>query len=475
MKISTLPGFVLALLAGGCAVGPDFKRPETAAAPTYAATTDSPLPADQHLALGKTLEGNWWSEFRSPALDTIETLAIADNQDVAAARARVAAAQEAVKAATGALMPQVSVGAGATETKYGPSLFGPSDITIPAFVAYSVGPTVSFPTDLFGGGRRTVEQQQALAQYRAFELAATHLSLSGNVMAQALTVAAARAEIATVQLIVDNDTQNIRLVETALGVGSSTQTQLVAAQSQLATDRTLLPDLRQRESAARHAMALLIGKAPADWSPPDFALGDFTLPAEIPAAVPSELAHNRPDILAAEAQLHAASAAIGVATANLYPSLSLTASFSEQALALGGPFAAAWSLAAGLVQPIFNGGQLSAQKRAAVDRYDEALAQYKQTVLAAFGQIADRLQAIANDADQINAQAAASRSAASALDLARRSYGLGNAGILDVIDAQRRFSQAQIGLSRARARRLFDTAQLYVALGGTISPPVRGP
>jgi NodT family efflux transporter outer membrane factor (OMF) lipoprotein len=185
--------------------------------------------------------------------------------------------------------------------------------------------------------------------------------------------------------------------------------------------------------------------------------------------LPSELAHSRPDIQAAESQLHAACAAIGIATAKLYPDLTLNASFSLQALALGGPFAAAWSLAAGLTQPIFNGGQLSAEKRAAVDRYDEALAQYKQTVLTAFGQVADRLQALANDADQLHAQEAAAQEAGRALALARQAYNLGSSGILDVIDAQRRNSQATIGVARAHAQRLLDTAQLYVSLGGTVA------
>jgi NodT family efflux transporter outer membrane factor (OMF) lipoprotein len=460
----------LVLLAGACTVGPDFKRPETKTAPTYASPEDAPLPADQRLALGNSPDIDWWTRFRSPALDGTVRLALGDNQQVAAAKARMAAAQEAVKAATGALLPQLSIGANATESKYGPALFGPSSINIPPFVAYTAGPNATFPTDLFGGGRRSVEQKAALAQYQAFQLAETHLALAGNVTTQALAMATAKAQADAVQKIVASDAENIRLVETALNVGSATQTQLVAAQSQLATDRTLLPALHQQQSVARHALSILVGKAPADWSPPDFGLADFTLPQEIPATLPSELAHNRPDILAAEAQLHAASAAIGVATANLYPQLNLSAGFTVQSLALGGPFSAAWALAAGVVQPIFNGGQLSAEKRAAVDRYDEALAQYKQTVLTAFGQVADRLQALANDADQLQAQQAAARTAGRALELARRSYSLGNTGILDVIDTQRRFSQAELGLSQARAQRLLDTAQLFVALGGTPLP-----
>lgn len=472
MNKTPLIALPLALLLGACMVGPDFKTPETQAAPTYAASGDTPLPADQQLALGKKIEGDWWAAFRSPALDAVIKQALADNQNIAAAKARVAAAQESVKSAGGALLPQVSVGGTMGYQKYGAALFGPAELTIPPFVYYTVGPTVSFPLDLFGGQRRTVEEKAALAEYRVHELNAAYLTLSANVTAQALASASARAQIAVLRGIVANDARNAELVETAVRFGSDTRTQLLAAQSQLASDRTLLPDVQQQQSTARHALALLVGKAPADWSPPDFALDDFTLPAEIPASLPSELVHDRPDIRAAEAQLHAASADIGVATANLYPKIDLTGTLTQQALTPGGLFntvASAWGVAGNIVQPLFNGGQLSAERRAAIDRYTEALATYRQTILTAFGQVADRLQALANDAEEIRAQNTAAQAASASLELARTSFSFGNSGVLEVIDAQRRLSQAQLGYSRAKAQRLIDTAQLFLALGGT--PP----
>jgi NodT family efflux transporter outer membrane factor (OMF) lipoprotein len=186
--------------------------------------------------------------------------------------------------------------------------------------------------------------------------------------------------------------------------------------------------------------------------------------------MPSELVHRRADIRAAEAQLHAASAAIGVATANLYPNLNLTANTTQQALTPGALFNSinnAYAVAANLTQPLFNGGKLSAERRAAIDNYQATLALYRQTILTAFGDVADRLQALTNDANRVRAQAAAADTASQALDLARRSYEAGNSGILDVIDAERRNAQAQLGLSRARSQRLMDTVQLYLALGGS--------
>ncbi|HVW72164.1 MAG TPA: efflux transporter outer membrane subunit [Rhizomicrobium sp.] len=468
MKHFALP-FLSSLLLAGCTLGPDFKLPEPPKADGYAAKDEAPAPADQRVALGKAIEANWWTGFQSKALDSTIQQALTGNLDVETARQRMAEAEEQVNVAEGALLPQVSLGAVAGRQKYGKSLFGPLNIAIPPFTYYTVGPSISFDPDLFGAKRRTREEKQALLDYQHHELDAAYQSLTAHVAAETLTLAAARDQIATVEAIIADDERNVALVQSAITAGSGTRVQLVSAQSQLAQDRVLLPDLRQQEAVSRHALAVLTGKAPSEWSPPAVTLNDFTLPGELPVSLPSELVHRRPDILAAEAQLHAASAAIGVATANLYPSINLTATVTQQALTPGGLFDSvsnAWSLAAGLTQPIFDGGRLSAEKRAAVDNYQAELASYRQTILAAFGDVADRLQALANDADRVSAQTAAQDTAAQSLDLARKSYAAGNSGILDVIDAQRRYGQAQLGLSRARAERLMDTAQLYLAMGG---------
>jgi NodT family efflux transporter outer membrane factor (OMF) lipoprotein len=474
MNMRSLSATLCALLLSACTVGPDFVRPDAPATQGYAAPNDIALDGDQHVALGKKIEDDWWKAFRSPALDTVIKQAIADNRDVAAAKARVAQAQDELNASQGALLPKVALDATAGRQKYGASLFGPLDFTVPPFTYYTVGPAVTFPLDIFGGMKRTVEEQTARREYQAYELNASYLSLTANVTAQALTVASARAQLETVANIIANDQRNVDLVQTAIRDGSGTRTQLLAAQSQLAADQTLLPDLQQQESTARHALAILVGKAPADWTPPDFALGDFTLPDTLPVSLPSDLVRGRPDILAAEAQLHMASAAIGVATANLYPKIDLTGALTQQALTPGGLFnssANAWTVAANLTQPLFDGGQLSAERQAAIDAYQATLATYEQVILVSFGQVADRLQALANDSLAIKAQRAAADTASSALDLARRSFAAGNSGILDVIDATRHYAQAQLALSQVDSRRFLDTAQLYLAVGGS---PVTG-
>ena len=227
---------------------------------------------------------------------------------------------------------------------------------------------------------------------------------------------------------------------------------------------------------ARHALAVLVGQTPADWSPPDFELGEITLPRELPVSLPSELVHSRPDILAAEAQLHAATAAVGIATANLYPQITLTASGGQQALPaaarqLFDRSGAAWSLISGLTAPIFDGGTLRADRRAAIDELHASAERYQQAVLGSFGQVADVLDALSQDAANLSAQTRALAAAQSSLELSRESYSAGNSGVLQVLDAQRQRQrqrqQAQLGFVRAHAQQYLHTTQLFLALGGS--------
>ncbi len=452
----------------GCTVGPRFRAPQSPAPKTYLDSADRPLPRSLGLNTTSTIAANWWTTFRNPQLNTLITQALRANPSIAAARARLAEASEAVSVAQGAMLPQLALGATAGRQKYGTALFGPANFKIPPFTYYAVGPSLQFPLDLFGGQRRQLEEQKALARYRGFELDAADLSVAAEVTAQSLALAAARAQLNTLAAIIAADRRDLALVEIARKAGSANRTELLSVESQLANDRTLLPPLREEESSARHGLAILLGKAPAQFTAPSFRLRDFRLPHSLRLSVPSQLARQRPDILAARAQLHAASAAIGVATANLYPHIDLTANLMQEALTPGGLFnsvAAAWSLAANLSQPLFDGGQLSARRRAAIDAYKAALARYHATILGAFAQVSDRLEALANDAAELRAQHTAIRISVASRQLARRSYSVGYTGVLAVIDAERQTARAELGLSRARARQLMDTAALFEALG----------
>lgn len=466
---SALAGFASAAALTACTVGPDYKPPVTHAPDSYLAPGDSALPDDQSLVTEATARSRWWQAFRAPAVNDLVERALANNYDVAAAKARVAQVQEQVAAAEGALMPQVSFGANVGRQKYGVTMFGPLNISVPAYTYYSAGPSVSLPLDLFGGGRRAVEENEARAAYQVYELDAARLSLVANVVTEAVALASARAEAGAMQDMVDDDRRMVELLGLAVDGGTAPRTQLLEAEGQLAMDEGALPELRKQEATARHALSVLVGKTPQEWVPPAFKLEDFVLPGDIPARLPSELVHDRPDIRAAEAQLHAASAAIGVATADLYPKIDLMGAYAMQALTPGNLLnssGAAWSFAASVTQPLFAGGRLSAERRAAVAGYQAALADYRQVVVASFGDVADCLQALSDDAERFRAASDSALAAQSALELGRKSYAEGYANVLELLAVERRASEAQIGLAQARARRLVDTAALFMSLGG---------
>ena len=465
---------VCAGMVCGCTVGPDFTRPVPPAATRYIADTshsDRPQSdnAVQHVALGQEIEGDWWTLFRSDPITGIVRQAVANNRTLAASAATLAQAQELALAQSGTRYPQVGLTAGFGRQKYGDEFLG-GFFNLPPFTYYAVGPTVSYTLDYTGGVARSVEQQYALAEVERHQLDAAYLTVTGQVVMQTLAIASARAQIATVETILAQDRDNLRLVQTAFDNGSVSREDIVSAQSQIANDMTLLPSLRQDLVKARHALSVALGRVPASELPPDVDLSQITLPLEVPVSLPSELAHRRPDILAAEAQLHAATSAVGVAQSNLYPKIQLSASVGQQSLKADQLFdraSNAWSIISGLTAPIFDGGTLRAEKRAAVDAMHASAANYEQTVLEAFAQVADLLEALDHDAEQLDAQAQAQQAAQSSLDLARASYREGNAGVLLVLDAERSYQQARLGYVRAVAQRYMDTVQLFLALGGT--------
>jgi NodT family efflux transporter outer membrane factor (OMF) lipoprotein len=476
--VKRIAAAVLLVTMAGCAVGPDFQRPAAPAADRYtidplrAESVDAAAGTAQHIALGRGIEGDWWQLFRSDQLDRAVRDAIAGNQTLAAAQATLSQAQALVEARTGTLFPQVSAAASSGRQKYGAAFFGALKGPAP-FTYYSIGPSVSYTLDYTGGIGRSIEQQQALAEFQRQQVAAAYLSLTGNVVLQSLAIASAREQIATLENILDQDRENLRLVQTSFDTGQATRLDILSAQSQLANDATLVPPLRQALAVARHALATLVGQPPASWSAPDFDFAQITLPSEIPVQLPSELVHQRPDILAAEAQLHAATAAVGVATANLYPQITLTGAVGLQALNPGHLFdqsSNVWNFAAGLTGPLFDGGTLRAERQSTIDALRADAARYQETVLEAFGQVADQLEALDHDAEQLEAQRYAVEAAQNNVRLSQLSYHEGNVGVLQVLDAERQFQQAKLGFVRAQAQRYMDTAQLFLAAGGSPLP-----
>jgi NodT family efflux transporter outer membrane factor (OMF) lipoprotein len=480
------------LLLASCSVGPDFHRPgpppndtyytpekETApdtgqaaapASPAQAAVpptslapeASAPLP-EQALQVGADLPAQWWRLFKSPALDEALKLSLANSPTLAQATATLAQAQEEVRVAQAAFSPRLNADAGVQRN--GNSEPGPQSQS----TVYTMGLSASYAVDVFGGTRRAVEQQRSLAEMQGFQLDAAWLTLTGNVVNETLTIASTRLQIATTEELIASDRKNLDLTEREFELGAAARTDVLTAESQLAVDLTTLPSLHQQLGAARDALAVLVGKSPADWSAPDFDIKDFTLPPEVPVSIPSRLVRQRPDVLASEAQLHSTSAAIGVAVAQEFPALNLTGTLSRQALTGAGlfhQFDSLWGAGGTLAAPLFQGGALRAQVRAARAAFTAQAASYQNTVLEALGQVADELRALGNDADRLRVSQHALAISSESLLLQQISYTAGKTTVLQLIDAERTFAQAKLTFVTAQIQQFEDTADLLVALGG---------
>jgi len=471
------PALLTSTVLTGCAAsrGPDYVPPadpqETRYRPERRAATDPEgAVARQHMNGRAEVPRRWWQAFGSPEIDALVTRAIAASPTLESAQASVAQADALVRAAGGSLYPQLSLQATATRGNSAAIKGG----TGAAGNQLGIGPLLTYAPDVFGSTARRIELARAQADLQFAQQAAAELALAGNTTVQAIALAGARAQALAAQDIVALDERNVELVRVATEGGKSAHLDLLTAESQLASDRALLPPLLQQESVAVHALAVLQGRATAEPVPPLLDLEALTVPADVPLVLPSQLVRRRPDIAAAEAQLHEANAAIGIATAQLYPSVTLSASWTSVAATAGGLFGSGtsvWNLAADLLAPVFSGHALQAQRDAAVEAYAAQLADYRQVVLQAFAQLADLLDALDHDAALAFATRRALDAASTVAELTQQSYQVGQANLLQLLDAQRQYQQARLADVRARAQQLGDTAQLFIAMGGAV--PVR--
>lgn len=475
MRAAAIAGIVVLALAG-CTVGPDFQAPAVPAARSY---TASPLPAQtaaaptdggvaQRFVFVRQLSSRWWKLFRSPELDALIKQGLAHSPTLSAARAALRETRETFRAAGGALhYPRLDANLSAQRQRISGAAFGGgSNIEYNLYNA-SVG--VSYILDLFGSTRRQLEGLQAQVDYQRYRFEGAYLALTGNIVTTAIREAALREQITATRHILAAERKQLAMVKRQFELGAVSKASILSQQSQLAITSATLPPFQKQLAFTRHALAVLAGQLPGAGQLPVFQLASLHLPEVLPVTLPSTLARRRPDIRAAEALLHQASAAIGVATANLYPQVTLSGSFGTQAARTGNLLTssgAIWNIGAGLLQPLFHGGELSAKRRAAVAAYDQAAAQYRQTVLQAFRNVADVLCALDNDARTLQARAAAEAAVKANLDLTRRQFRLGAVNYLTLLVAQRDYQQTRISLIAARAQRYADTAALFQALGG---------
>jgi NodT family efflux transporter outer membrane factor (OMF) lipoprotein len=467
---ATLTASTAAALLAGCTVGPDFQHPAAPGQAGYLAPGDTSAarsaPHGGPVAVAGTGPAlRWWRAFGSPQLDALVDQAIAHNASLDASNATLAAAREQLAAARGTQLPQVDANARVEHERVNLSAYGFPGQN-PEFDLYSVGGGISYDLDLFGGRRRQVEQVGARAEAQLRQTEAAHLTVAGQVVNQVLLVATIRARIATAEALLAEDQRNVDLTEARRRAGEGTLVEVLNARSQLEADRGDIPQLGQQLGEARHLLATLVGIAPADLGPTDFDMTSLTLPAQIPVSLPSALVHKRPDILQAEADLHAATAAIGVATAHLYPDITLGATLEQGAPGIGSVFSNAFrgfDVFGGVSAPIFHGGTLKAERRAAEADARISLARYQQTVLRAFVQVSDVLSALGTDQAAIESLQRANAAADVGARDAQTAYRLGGGNLLQVVDAQRTVSRARQALVQAQGQRYQDLVQLYTA------------
>lgn len=472
------PGLAAAALAvlGGCAVGPDFTRPAPPQAVDYGnsalATTgagDLSGAEAQHLLPGRDLPGEWWTLFHSEPLNQLIERALKANPDVKAAQAALRVAREQVLAQRGAYLPSVDAGAAASRQRTSAQLSPTPSSGALDFSLYTAQLSVSYVPDVFGLNRRTVESLTARAEAARFALVATDLTLTSNLALAAVQEASLRAQIAATRELIAINTDTLTVLRNQLTAGYASRLDVAAQQSQLAQVAATLPPLLKQLAQQRHVLAALSGAAPDKEIPQTFEISQLQLPQELPLSLPSRLVEQRPDVRQAEENLHAASAQIGVAVANRLPNFTLTGDIGSSALAPGKIFAAGTEFAdlgAAVTQPVFHGGTLLHQERAARAAYEQAAQNYRSAVLTALQNVADTLSALTLDAEALGAASAAEHSATVTLELTRKQRQEGYASYLALLSAEQAYQQSLLALSQARANRYADTVALFQALGG---------
>lgn len=468
----------MALALGGCAAGPNFKPPAPPAtesvlahAPaTTAATPGVPAGKAQAFDPGADVISDWWTLFESKSLDALVKQALDKNHDLKAAQAALRVAHEDVLAQRGSFFPSLAAGVSASRQLDPSAALAP----VPSNNAYLyslITPqlSISYSPDLFGGSRRTRESLQAQEQAARFQMLAARTTLTTNVVVTAVQGASLREQLAVTRKLIELEQHSLAILKLRLQKGDASRVDVAAQQTQLAQTQAEVAGLVKASAATRHALAVLVGEFPDQLPAQSLALADLQLPANLPVSLPSQLVAQRPDVRMARANLHAASAAVGIAAAARLPQLNLSADVGSNALAISKVFTSGsgfWGIAASLAAPIFDAGQLKHQERATKAAYVVAAEQYRGTVLGAFQNVADTLVALDQDANALQSAAVAEHAAKTTLDLTQLQLQHGYAGVFELLASEQAYQQARIGLIQAQANRFADTAALYQALGG---------
>lgn len=469
----------LCMLLSGCMVGPNFHTPK---APDVSSYTARPLPPrtagtaragnagkSQVYVYGRDLCGDWWHIFQSREIDQLVRAGIENNPTLAAALATLRQAQNTLYAQIGNLMlPGFDAGFGAQRQRFASATIGDASVGSSVFNLFTANVQVAYTLDLFGGNRRQLESLLAQVDFQQFQAIAAYVTLTSNIVTTAINIASYESQIkATLALIKAQEGQLV-IMKKQYRFGGIPYTNVLTQQTLVDQTRATLPPLQQSLAVSQHALAVLVGEFP-DTKMPSINLDRLKLPGVIPVTLPSKFVRQRPDIRASEALLHSASAQIGVATANMFPQITISGVDGWTGTVLSGLFSPnnkAWSIGTSITQPLFHGGYLFFQRRAAIAAFDVALAQYKQVLLQAFKNTADSLRALDNDARTFRDAKAAERAAYSNMIITGNQYRDGGVSYLNLLTAQQQYQQTKLASIQAQAQRYADTAALYQALGG---------
>lgn len=470
---------LLSISLAGCMVGPDFHSPCPPKTKKYTqgsfpkkTTSTAGIPEggkSQYFVAGKDIPAEWWKLFHSRELNALVQQGLDNSPNLAAAEAALRVAQETLNAQIGtSLYPQVSLQANATRNHASQaSVTGTNSSSL--FNLYNVSIPVTYTLDVFGGLRRQIEALRDQVNYQQFQLEAAWLTLTSNIVTTAVTIASLQEQIDSTLELVKIQRDQLRIVKGQFNVGGASQANVLSQEAQLAQTEASLPPLEQKLAQSNHALAVLVGAFPSDLAIPKFDLDKMYLPSRLPVSLPSSLVRQRPDIRASEALLAAASAQIGVATANMLPQITLSGAYGWTSISTGTFFNAkntVWNFGTALMQPIFNGGALRAQRRGAIDSYQQAAEQYRQTVLQAFQNVADALRAVQHDAETLRAQRSSEMASRRAMLLTQEQYKLGGVNYVALLTANQQYRLALVSRIQAQATRYNDTVALFQALGG---------
>ena len=485
MRVARLAAGALMAALTACAVGPNFKRPAPPAATDYgnasagqtAATRDAAYTGAngaggdaQRFVAGMDIPNQWWTLFRSAKLNRLVEQALAGNPNVSAAQAALRQAHELYLAQRTSFFPSVQGNFGGNRSEFpANTLTSPTVASSSTYTLYTAQLTLSYAPDIFGATRRQVEIAKAQDDSARFQLEATYLTLSSNVVVTAIQEASLRGQIAATERLLQLEHQLTGFVQQQRLLGTASDLDLLAQQSLESQTAQTLPPLQKQLGQSRDALTALLGKLPADEPVETFRLDELTLPTDLPVSLPSKLVEQRPDVRQAEENMHMASAAVGVATADLLPQFAISADLGSSALALGKlftPYTQFWDAVASLTETLFDAGALIHKRRAAYAALDQAGAQYRAAVVLACQNVADTLRALKADADALDASATAERAAKKTFDLAQKQRALGSISLVNVLNAEQAYNTAALSSVQAQANRYADTAALFQALGG---------